>query len=309
MRRWIVVFLLFIFLVTANAVQAQGSPVISHLQIEIWPEYDRPDVLIIYRMKLSEDTPLPAKLTLRIPSTAGNPFNVAMQDVDGMLYTLEYTIITDGDWIKITFVTPSSDVQIEYYDPNLVINQNKRSFEYIWPGDYPITNLGIRVQQPINALNMSITPDMGGGAPGQDGLVYYNALLGEKNANEPLSINLSYDKPDHILSSSLEPVLAVQENGPLIIESRPFANFLPWALAGMGVLLIAGGAIWYWRTGRASKKQSPSLKRHNKSQMGENGPEEIDLTSSQQAVYCPQCGKRAVSGDLFCRSCGGKLRK
>lgn len=305
MRRWINVFLLFFLLICASTVRAQSTPIINLLRIEIWPEFDRPDVLIIYHLTLTEETTLPARLTLRIPMEAGKPFNVAMQDVDGLLYTLEYSTSTDGDWIRITFITPSPDVQLEYYDPDLKIIEKQRIYDYVWPGDYPVNSLSVRIQQPISATNMMITPDMGGGAPSKDGLTYYNALLGAKKSDEPLSISFTYQKPDNILSSSLEPVQSVEAVGPLVIESRPFANFLPWVFAGMGVLLIAGGATWYWRTGRASKKQSPKLHPSKNSQPGE----EAHPSSNPQEVYCFQCGKRATPGDLFCRSCGARLRK
>ena len=57
--------------------RAQTEPRLSLLDIAVWPEFDRPLVLVIIQAELSADTTLPAPLTLRIPAIAGQPYAVA----------------------------------------------------------------------------------------------------------------------------------------------------------------------------------------------------------------------------------------
>ena len=76
--------------------QISNEVVFDKVQVNIWPEYDRAGVLVIYRMTLAAATSLPAQVTVRIPISAEKPYNLAMRDVDGLLYNLDYTLADDG---------------------------------------------------------------------------------------------------------------------------------------------------------------------------------------------------------------------
>lgn len=80
------------FFIRAYYVSAQNEITLASLEIDLWPEYDRPDMLVIYRLTLDNSVKLPAQLTLRIPAAVGAPYNVAYEDAaDGMLYNLNYS--------------------------------------------------------------------------------------------------------------------------------------------------------------------------------------------------------------------------
>jgi hypothetical protein len=287
-------------LMLVSPVHAQDITAIDTLQIDIWPEYDRSGVLVIYRINLSKDTPLPAQISLRIPREAKKPFNLAMQNVDG-LYNLKYETAIAGNWVAISFTTPSSEIQMEYYDPRLTEDNEDHYFEYTWPGDYPVHSLTLQVQKPLNATEIHTSPDMGSGELGTDGLVYFNRNVGEVPSGNTFQISVTYTKADDSLSVYLQPV---QPSEPITDHTTgrvSFIEMLPWMVGGLGVLLIGGGALWYWQSGREDTMPRPARKNnaeHHKSQ----NPVEADN------VYCQQCGKRADPGDLFCRSCGAKLR-
>jgi len=73
---------------------------------------------------------------------------------------------------------------------------------------------------------------------------------------------------------------------------------LPSILVGAGVILIAGGLIYFFMAGRSSDMPKKSRKRHSPSTASAGGN-----------LYCHECGARARSGDKFCRSCGARTRK
>lgn len=303
MRYPLALFVIFgLFLSFAAPAAAQSPVEIERLQIDIWPEYDRPEVLVIYRIALSSKTSLPAQLSLRIPSQAERPYNLAMQDVDGQLYNLDYTLSAQGEWLVVSFITPAPDLQLEYYDPRLDRSQPRRSYEYRWAGDYDVRSLVVQVQQPVSAAEMLIAPNLGSGRPGQDDLIYYTAMIGEVKAGITFGIRLEYEKTDERLSSNLQPVQPSQPLGLQTIGRTNFLSVLPWALAVVGLLLIAGGLFWYWQSGREPplperQPQTPPPRKESSAE-GDQGA----------AMYCHQCGKRATPGDIFCRTCGTKLR-
>lgn len=296
---------LFLFLMLAfiplAGLSAQDNLTIEHLQIDIWPEYDRQEVLIIYRLSLAESTPLPAKMKLQIPQAAGTPFNLAMQDTDNRLYNLDYTINRAGDWLEISFTTPSPTIQLEYYDPRLIKDNVQRTFEYQWPGDYAVHTLALRVQQPVNASRMYIQPDLGSGKTEQDGLKYYMALFGSIEKGKTLTIQLSYQKPDNTLSSNLQPVQPIQPVNQPIPSPINTNTLLPWLIAAIGLVLILSSFLWYFRTEKT--KLYPKHQQNNALM-----EKKASQTSNTTASFCHLCGKSAMPSDLFCRSCGARLR-
>lgn len=134
MKRWMVALIFLLMFVPASSVRAQVSNevVFDKVQVNIWPEYDRAGVLVIYRMTLAAATSLPAQVTVRIPISAEKPYNLAMRDVDGLLYNLDYTLADDGGWITVKFTTPSAEFQMEYYDAGITRNGLEHKFEYMW---------------------------------------------------------------------------------------------------------------------------------------------------------------------------------
>jgi len=76
---------------------------------------------------------------------------------------VEYTLIPEGEWNRIVLTTPSAEIQVEYYDPDLTIDGTLHSLSYRWIGDYPINDLTVVVQQPRGAYNVNINPYLGVG--------------------------------------------------------------------------------------------------------------------------------------------------
>jgi hypothetical protein len=301
MSRWLIVLMmvaLFFGIIPAQAVQAQGGVEFDSVQVDLWPEYDRPEVLVIYRLTLSDATSLPAQVSLRIPAVAGDPYNLANQDVDGMLYLLNYEKAVEGEWLRLTFTTPTPNLQIEFYDPGIKKQGNLRSYEFKWAADYSVTNMTVKVQQPLKATDFKLAPAMGSAQKGSDGLLYYTTVVGAVDVATPVSLSFSYLKPDETLSFNSLPVQVsypVQAPGAEV----DWPTILPWILGGAGVLLLGLGGLWFWRSGRKSAATGAEHRHRPNSSQTDGGA---------GGVFCHQCGKRSGPGDTFCRACGTRLR-
>ena len=292
-----------VLLLPASQVRAQAlpppPPVIDRLQVDIWPEFDQPEALVIYHLTLAPEVSLPAKLSLRLPKSSGGPANLAMKDTDGLLYNLEYTSATpDSDWMVISFTTPSADVQLEYYDPGLTRDGVHRTYQFTWPGDYAVKLLTMSVQQPTHATNLKTNPDMGVGRPAGDGFNYFTSILGEMKVGSQYILQLSYDKTENSLSSTSQPVQAVLPVNASTNGRTTLVGMMPVLLGVLGGLLIVGGGLWFWQTGRM--KHAASTHRHAHAAAG--------LKNNQTVVFCHECGREAGQRDVYCRSCGTRLR-
>ena len=77
----------------------------------------------------------------------------------------------------------------------------------------------------------------------------------------------------------------------------------------IAVVLILGGLAWFLMQRRAEAATAPSPARHRSSSASHRHEAVRPMMAASSAdIYCHQCGKRALPGDTFCRSCGTKLR-
>lgn len=291
--------------IVSVSAQTEHESDIKTLQVSLWPDYDRPAMLVIYHITFDVHETYPLRVELRIPSEASKPVQVSFEGWDNMLYNLEYQSIAGDEWNTIVFSTPYPTVQVEYYDPVQEQTGTQRSYQYNWPGDYAVDDFQVQVMQPSNATNLEIIPSLGGEMQDDEGIQFYNASIGQVNAGDDFSITIRYQALTNVLQAPLLPVSADQEITLSNINGRWSAqNIFPYLLGNRGGLILITGIFisvmvmvvavllisGYWRPRVMQRKQV--LERKG----GSDGP----------PIYCYQCGKKARSGDIYCRSCGAK---
>ncbi|MBM3144900.1 MAG: zinc ribbon domain-containing protein [Chloroflexi bacterium] len=303
MVKRILLFVFLLALLIPAGAQAQDEIRLAYLQVDLWPEYDRPEMLVILRASLNPDVKLPVDVTFRIPAAAGDPHAVAIGQPDGSLLNAGYERRAEAQWAYVTVLATTPDIQLEYYDPQLEKDGNARHYEFTWVGDYDIVSMVVKVQQPVGASQMSVEPDLGEFQAGSDGMQYYLMEIGAPIAGDVVSVKVDYQKDNDALSvESFE----IQSGAPSTEGTTKRAeitlpSLLPWLLGGLGMLLVVGGIIWYWRSGQDVSE----AKRANRGRRAASGRQD-DL--DQDRTHCHQCGKRASPGDRFCRACGARLR-
>jgi len=299
-------FALLALLLLPQAARAANTPHFAALKISLWPEYDKPSVLVMYDLTLPETTDLPLSLNIRIPARAGKPYAVAYQDPSGNLVNADFQYTSGETWGTISINAMTPNLHIEYYDPALTKDGAQRTFVFHWPGDFAIDALSLVVQQPTDATNFQITPAMGTGVREDDGLVYYRTDMGALAAGQPFEVTVVYTKESNTLSkNTLRPQSNLSSGEPAQGEVT-WHKVMPWAITALGVVLIVIGLVWYWASSRSIPVTS-SRPRHRRKRQP-LPPETLAAEDTDQVRYCPQCGMRAHPGDRFCRTCGTPLR-
>jgi hypothetical protein len=211
-------------------------------------------MLVLYRLALAPETVFP--LTLYIPTSAGQPNAVAVGASDADVADVTWERQVDGAWAKISFMATEPAVRLEYYDPSLTKTGLQRHYEFQWLGDYAVDALTIVIQQPVGASQLQISPGTSQAEEWDDGLTYYTQHLGAVSAGQSLKLTLDYQKIDDALS--VEKML-VQPSGELpnssggpfdLTQALPSETVVALIVGGLGLLLIVGGLVWYFRTGR-----------------------------------------------------------
>ncbi len=170
MRRWLVFGLLFGVMVFPFTVGAQGGTKLDALNIELWSEYDQPSMLVINQFVVSQDTSLPASVTLRFPKD-GNLVAVAVEK-NGEFFNKDFTPPAEqGNWQTVTINVDSYDPhRIEYYQP-LTRDGNKRAFKYQWFGDYSVKQFDVTIFVPADGTELITSPVLQSTSTSKNGLL------------------------------------------------------------------------------------------------------------------------------------------
>lgn len=288
-------------LIIAPAAYAQSNISFSKVLVELWPEFDRPNMLAMYSITLAQNVSLPTVVRIRIP--AGASVNaVAVCQANTGCFDTEYTQETQTGWNAVVIQATLPDLRVEFYDPSLDTTIVDRRYTYRWPGDYAAGEFKIEVQQPTDATRMQIKPGTFSPLKDEQGLTIYSLDAGALNSGQTLEIEIGYHKETDTLSSSamsVEPIEPLEE-----VNSGPYSltSALPVVLGLVGVALIVGGGLWYWRSGLQPSESRGERRKRRRSAV------KVPQAGPGEYIYCVQCGKRATAGDRFCRACGAELR-
>ena len=296
MRKWFLIVAIGLLLALPFPASAQDNVTLSTLNVQLWPEYDQPSMLVLVDFELPATTLFPVKLTFHIPADA-NLVAVASYSKEGNLINAMYEgPAKSGSLQAFTVTLNDPQARFEYYQP-ITFNGHERSYSYLWNGDYAIDAFGIRVLEPADTTALTTTPKLGP-AVVESGLTYHESSAVKLKNGEEFKLALKYTKTTDTLVSSpqgVQPAAPVDENTPGRVSLN---KSLPYVIGGLGVVMVAGGLFYYWQTGRAPAKR-PRRRVHVVKESEEDGGE----------AYCPQCGTRAKSNDRFCRVCGARIRR
>ncbi len=296
MRKLILIFLVGMFLAFPISASAQSDAGLDFVTVQLWPEYDQPSMLVIVDFQIAANTTLPASLTFRIPAEA-NLIAVASDAGNGQFLDHPYDApVAQGEYqIFSLVIEENKPYRFEYYQP-LSFNGEERIFSYLWDNAYAVEKFQYLFLEPLDVTSISLDPNF----TAQEifnGLNYYDGASVQLTAGEQYTLNLSYKKTTDTLVSQAQ---AVQIAEP-VNEDTPgrvsLANSLPYIIGGLGVIMIAGGLMYYFQWGRRSAGSGKSRRRA-----------QSNAESNATSVYCPQCGARAKPSDRFCRTCGARLR-
>ena len=195
----IILFLLLISLPSGGNAQTETS--LESLRISLWPEYDRPGVLVLYKARLLPETDSPTILRLPLPATVDSPHAVAAWYPDDQLDdNVAWDLVREGSRVFLEVETPTNGAWIEFYSP-LDIQDANRNFDFLIPGGIEIGELTVDVMHPVGASDVRIMPE-GEVGEGSNDLTTTYINLGARSENDEQEITISYRKPSSTMLSA-----------------------------------------------------------------------------------------------------------
>ena len=283
---------------TASATQGE-PPTIQRLQVSLWPEYDDPRLLVIYRGELASEATQPVRLP--IPADA-EVHAVAYVAEDGTLVNLDWTSETAEDGRVLVLSPPTRAFQVEYYWDVLGTGPERSFTVPIAAGPQPVQALRIQVQEPVGAQDLQGDPPLEGPTVGFQGLNYYVREAGPLAPGAVVRQTVRYVKRDTRLSVAVvQPTPAqpaqAEKAVAAAVPTRPIRLYVLVAtLLVVGTSLIAFGV---WRSRHPAVPSVAAPRRRTRSR----GRKRAEL-----ARFCHVCGHPFQPQDRFCARCGAERR-
>ena len=293
MKRKSFVLLIFFMLMSMATGFAQNPvSVIDTLDLEIWPDYDKPSVLVLLTGTLPGDTRFPASVTLPLPPAAQLNAVARIDSKDG---NMKDDIFSSTDPPgTLTFITPDLQFRVEYYLP-YTVNKNQRSFDYTWLAAVTVNNFNLRVQRPTSAITLTTEPATANVVRSGDGFDYHTFPARAVPAGQPFSLHVDYKMTTEQLSATSLPAPNTSIQTPALPATPSTGSGLNWALVAIvsGGLIIIGTLIWQI----VSRRPSPNIRK----------PIDSRVEKQSRAEFCRNCGEPIDESDRFCSGCGSEL--
>jgi hypothetical protein len=283
---------------------------LASLQIELWPDYDQPQVLVLLTGTLADDVPTPATIALPLPEDASiNAVAHASEESGSLENIADVDTDTPG---QLTFTTPSPTFRIEYYVP-YTSDGDRHNVVFDWLSDMTVDQVFAVVQQPADASNFELSPEAEQSSPGQDGLIYHSLASLALPAGLSYSLEASYDLPSGQLSADILAARQVQVEGPLPVVSDPAQPSSPefnWPLVAIvaGGLIIVAAVTWFLYTSYTNNRKRSPRPRPRRTNVARSSGTAKASSPSSAAQFCHNCGNQVDTEDQFCRKCGTQLK-
>ena len=306
--RWILVTTFVLLAVMGRlwlglpALAQEAEPVrLSALEITLWPEFDRPELLVIFQGRLADDVPLPAVLTLTMPREAGEPHAVASVDEAGQRLTAAHDVQVVGDELKVTYTSLEHRAfQFEYYWDILQVAGDERRFEFAYKLDAVVDDFSLELQRPSGASNVILQPLAAESYPGFADLTYHRLPFGAVDAGQVASWQVSYTKSGAGLSAEALSTGAPAPSPAVRGNSSSGSGFPTGAAVAIGVaLVVLVGGSWIVGSRRRAERQrsGPWLKKAKP-----------PVASSPEGGFCHRCGAAQKPDAMFCHNCGARRK-
>jgi len=260
---------------------------LPEMNIQVWPEYDTADVLVLMDVFLPQTATFPYTFTYYVPKGARNTGIAEVDEAGEFVYDLTPQLTPGEKMDTMTLEIPKyNQLRLEYYYNPGVSATGTRSFPVeVWlPAD--VGNLSLSVQQPLRSTGFAVEPVLSQTSTDAQGFSYVQQSFSGAKAGQRVDANVTYTKEDS------DPSWSEQDTGAGGDESAGGSNYFLLVVLAMvvGVLAVVG----YQLVIRRNSAPASSSREGSTGNAGRPG----------QVRYCTECGAKLSKRDKFCSGCG-----
>ncbi len=262
---WAGVLCALIFSLIARPALAQGGGVsLASLRVGLWPEYDRPEMLVIYWGEVDSPVGFPVTLSLRIPEDAELFVVAAQPSADAPVDEVAFENTLEDGWRVIRFEVNGPLFQFEYY-ASIPRDGSQRAPLYVWPGDYPVEAFSIDLQQPPHSSDLKTSPALPSSeVREQDNLIYLGGQFGPLADGQEFRLEISYTRDSDELTADLLSALAASSAESTGSTSASATLSAAQPAGKTDIVLIVAVAVVFFLLGAATMRIAINLQGLNR---------------------------------------------
>lgn len=239
----LLIFWLWLGVGVGSALAQENVLPMQQLQVSVWPEYDRPQVLVIYNGVLVNNTGEPFQGEIRYRLPQGAQVNMVCELEKGMVYQPYDTPRGENGvevvWRPSRVLQPGETFPVMfeyYYQP--VAGAGERDLEFTYQESFPVEQLQISIQQPLRAEGFQVDPpadyldqeDVNG-----QQFTNHNYQFNGVAPGQQFAFKISYSKPN--AEPSVMPAAATTPAQPEPSSPSPFSTTVIVILVAFVVVL------------------------------------------------------------------------
>jgi hypothetical protein len=267
----------------------------ARLRLSIWPEYDDPRVLVMFRGEMAPHSAFPTHITLPLPKGAEVIGAGMISEQDELLLHPHQVRPGDAD-DSLEINLPVARFFVEFYYNPPSEGTDKR-FTYVAPATYPIERLEVDIQQPLQATRFTTEPQAMSRETDEQGFTYHRFIYYNLGQGDTRRFAVAYTK-----TVATPSVAKGQPVAEVIQQPRTAAHALVLAFGMLGgAAVVFGGGIVLWTSYQRRRQASPTPQSPSVSPQAAVQPH-------AQTTFAPMPTTSGRSVPSFCSNCGAKLR-
>jgi hypothetical protein len=303
--------------VPSQASASTADLAMARLRLSIWPEYDDPRVLIMFRGEMTPRQAFPASITLPIPKGAEIIGAGMISEQNELLLHPHQVLPGDSqDTLQLNLPVPRFFVEF-YYNPFTTSGPEKR-FVYPAPTTYPIDLFEVDIQQPLKAGAFTVDPPSMERTTDKEGFTYHQFTSRNIEKGQSQTFTIAYIK------TATAPSVAKPQSTSQPAEkarARSDTTLVSLGIFAGAILLFAGYA---WLTQRSQRQPMPATTSPGPSAARSDAliallqddapPQETEgvsptLPQTRTINFCANCGRKLLAEDRFCSACGKPIKQ
>ncbi|KKM11285.1 hypothetical protein SY88_09465 [Clostridiales bacterium PH28_bin88] len=155
---------LLLFTLVPAAFAEGETMTMEELYFSVWPEYDTPDVLVIYSGTFVNNTGKDFQGEIRYNMPKGAKVNMVCETEKGMVCQ-KYVVETSNPeydqvvWKPSRVIKPGEKFPVMFeYNYNTFSAPGERKFTALFQPTFPVTDLSVEVKEPKNASGLRLSP-------------------------------------------------------------------------------------------------------------------------------------------------------
>lgn len=285
----------------APAASPSAGPAVAWMTVEIWPEYDDPRVLVIYRGTLASSETTPTDFSFVVPRGAQIHMAGGIGPDGAHIHGDFDTEQREEGLVEVSYRLDVPDFYMEfYYDP--LTGGEDRSFTYPVVSPSHVATLAVSVQEPLRAQGFEVSPRAEEVVRDDRGFAYHVLRRSEVAAGTSSPVAITYRKNDR------EPSVAsgdgsAESSSPGGGWTLPGGEEMGDLLAILAILLAAATTyilVFRWQRAAPADPASDAMRSAGES------PVPPSPTSRSVPRFCSQCGNDIALRDRYCAWCGSE---